>query len=379
MTDFAIHRSHLLPALEAAMAATPGRTTIPILSHLLLSADGDRLTVTGSDLDIEVTATAPLADCKAAGAFAAPGKLLFDMARQFPESGEVLFRVEEQVKIACGRARYKLNFLPATDFPAMARDDLTHRFALPGKALASAFDRVSHAISVEQSRYYLCGVFLHVSQEARLGMGALGFVATDGHRLAAVGVDAPEGSGDMPAIIVPTRTVATIGKLAGKAAELRLAIGETRILAEAEEGDNTVAIVSKLVDGTFPDWRRVAPTGNANVHALDRAELARAVNRVLVLAGGKGRAVALEFSSKGEARIEGRDPDAGEAAETVDFELRDGQAVARIGVNGRYLVETLEAMAPATTITMAMADPGAPILLGSESAAEVHVIMPMRV
>jgi len=366
-----VNKDDLLPALTRAVRLVERRNTIPILANVLLKAVGDRLTVTATDLDMQATATLP-AEVTEPGEMTAPAHTLGDFVKKLEAGSVTIAEADGKASIRSGRSRASLNTLPPSDFPDLALGDFSHGFDLSSDALARMIARVSFAISTEETRYYLNGIYLHQVQ-ADDGP-ALRMVATDGHRLALDQVLAPEGSAGIPGIILPRKAVTEIEKLVGglKDARVRLDVSPTKLRLTV--GDTVFA--TKLIDGTFPDYSRVIPVGNDKMASLDKAELAAAVDRVSTVSSERGRAVKASLS-KDRLTLSVSNPDSGDAAEDLEAEYDTDPF--EIGFNSRYVLDILSAF-PASKVRIALADAGSPALFTVAGApAPAFVLMPMRV
>lgn len=379
MTEFSIHRSYLLPLLDAAVDVVERRNTIPILGNVALAVDGDALTVRATDLDRMLTASAPLADCGATGGFTVPAMMLRDIVKALPESAEIAFALTgngERVSVQSGRSRYRLQWLPESDFPDIAASAMTHRFALAGDDLASAIQAVEFAISTEETRYYLNGVYLHVIEDELL------FVATDGHRLARTRLPAPQfqigEAQDLPSAIVPRAFCSLVRKAGGLAgeAEVTVELGAAKISLTREAGDLRFQHLSKLIDGTYPDYQRTIPQERPNVWRTGSGELAAAAARAALVSASRGPAMRLTFAGD-ELALDAFSADHGEANETLPAECEAGKGLT-LGLNGRYLGDILTAIGKGE-VTLRMGGPGDPLHLAGRSPASDYVLMPMRV
>ncbi|MGY6709752.1 MAG: DNA polymerase III subunit beta [Rhizobiaceae bacterium] len=371
--QFAINRGDLAPVLDRANRIVERRNTIPILSNLRLVSEGDRLTVTATDLDIEMQASVKLAAAGADLAVTLPAALLRDFVKKLPDGVEISFRLDgAQVKLSAGRTRATLHCLPPQDFPDMQAGSFSHRFSIAPQALAELFETCRFAISTEETRYYLNGIYLHAVEDD--GATILRAVATDGHRLARRQTAAPQGAQGMPGIIVPRKMVAEmIALLDGsgeEAVEVELSDAKIRLTLGA------VTLTSKLIDGTFPDYARVIPTGNANRFSLDREAFMSALDRVSTISADRARAVKIAFAED-EATLECANPDSGEASDAVKMASSEGEPVA-IGFNGRYALE-VAGQIEGREITFTLGDAGAPALVQGGSEDPLFVIMPMRI
>ncbi|HHV66155.1 MAG TPA: DNA polymerase III subunit beta [Ochrobactrum intermedium] len=371
--SFTIERGALLPALAAVNRAVEKRNTIPILGNVLLKVEDGHLCVTGTNLDIEVQAIARQEGLPNIAPFTVQSGLLHDAVKKFPDGSKVEFEGDQtHVNIKSGRSHFRLQVLPASDFPEMAVDDFTHEFSIAGSTLARVLATVGFAISTEETRYYLNGVFMHRDGEH------LAFVATDGHRLALMKLDAPAGSDGVPGIIIPRRTVALLQHFAEGDEEIVLKLSERKMRIVLPDG---TAITSKLIDGTYPDYQRVIPTSNDKSYTVDHAGLADAINRVSTVSSERGRAVKFGFGQS-ELRMEVNNPDSGQAEDSIV--VNDGhEDEVTIGFNHKYCLDVLGAVS-AKEMRFELSDPGAPCKvspIGTEDGdvPPLFVIMPMRV
>lgn len=373
-----LSREALLPALALTGKAAERRSTIPVLQNLLLAVDASAgtLTLTGTDLDCELR-TSVACQAGADTAFTLPSALLHDAVRKMPDGAEIAILPEKDfATLTAGRSRFRMQVLPATDFPVMSEVGFGHVFEVEARILQRMLDTVGFAISTEETRYYLNGIHWHVASGD--SGAAFNAVATDGHRLAKFAMPVPDGADGMPAIIVPRRTVGLIGQILEDGRKLAVKVAQGRIRLEA--GD--VALTSKLIDGSFPDYQRVIPAGNSNHFTLDRDTLAKAVDRVSTVSSGKGGAVKFTFDPDAGLTLTTNNPDAGSANDEVTIENAEGAAV-EIGFNGKYCLDMLGA-AEGKRLTFSLGDAGSPALIQREDAGDAEirplfVLMPMRV
>jgi DNA polymerase III subunit beta len=386
-------RAALLPLVARAIKVVERRNTIPILDHLVLSAAADGgIAITATDLDIWIAETLPAgtANVSAAGAVALKAGLLHDVLRKLPE-GEVKIEGDKaRVTVSAGRSRFAVNALPAEDLPE-ARQVTAKPFHLNPTALAAIADCVSFAISSEETRYYLNGIYLHAFEDT------LTAVATDGHRLSRLALPAPEGMQPFKGAIVPKKTCGLIamlceaasgapaserqGKLEGGADNaIAIAIDDNAIRLSA----GPLVITSKLIDGTFPDYQRVVPAPPPLAVTLALEPLKAAIDRVATVSAEKGRAVKWTLTP-GELALTVTSADTGTADETLAAEtsgepstgtLSDGFA---IGFNARYVADLLATL-DGPSVTFRFSDPGSPARVEDPAdARRTMVLMPMRV
>lgn len=368
-----LERAVLLKSLGHVHRVVERRTTIPILSNVLLRATGQNLTLRATDLDLEVTEIVA-ADVGQAGATTLPAHTLYDIVRKFPDGAQVSLETSGengQLVLRSGRSRFNLQSLPETDFPDLAAGEMSHGFTIGAADLKRLIDKTQFAISNEETRYYLNGIFMHTIDVE--GHAMLRAVATDGHRLARVEVAAPDGASGMPGIIVPRKTVAEVQKLIDGGSEtVKVEVSASKIRFTFDD----LVLTSKLIDGTFPDYLRVIPAGNDKRLIVERAPFAAAVDRVSTISSERGRAVKLAVAD-GKLTLSVTNPDSGSAVEELEVDY--DSAPIDIGFNARYLLD-ITAQIDSDTALFKLADPGSPTLVQDrEGAAALYVLMPMRV
>ena len=378
----AIDRAALLKALQHVSSVVERRVTIPILSNVLVAAGEGVLRLKATDLDIEVSETIA-SNTETPGETTVSAHMLHDIVRKLPDGSQVELALDESgnhVNLSAGPARFALACLPATDFPDIASEEMSHSFALPAGALRKIIERTRFAISTEETRYYLNGIYFHtVSGD---GGERLCAVATDGHRLAKTDAPLPDGAKGMPGVIIPRKTVAEVFKLlADRNAPVQIGLSSAKIRFTFDSGEDeprpeSVVLTSKLIDGTFPDYGRVIPSGNDKVMLVDRNAFAAATDRVSTMSSEKGRAVKLNLS-KNKLVLSVNNPDAGSAEEEIAVEY-PGDPL-EIGFNARYLLD-ISAQIESDNATFLLADASAPTLVrDAADDAALYVLMPMRV
>jgi DNA polymerase-3 subunit beta len=373
-----VERAALLKALGHVHRVVERRNTIPILSNVLLRAGDGGLRLKATDLDMEVTEEVG-ADVTQAGATTVPAHVIYDIVRKLPEGAQVSLETTGdagQMQLRSGRSRFMLQALGEGDFPDLAAGDMPTSFALAPTDLKRLIEKTQFAISTEETRYYLNGIYLH-TVEGEDG-ARLRAVATDGHRLARIELPAPAGATGMPGIIVPRKAVAEIQKLIDDASEdVRIELSQAKIrLTFGGEGNGGVVLTSKLIDGTFPDYQRVIPTGNDKLLTVERGDFARAVDRVSTISSERGRAVKLALT-EGRMTLSVNNPDSGNAVEEIDVDY--DAAPLDVGFNARYLLDITQQL-DGDTALFKLADPGSPtVIQDREGAPTLYVLMPMRV
>lgn len=348
-----VERADLLRALTATTRAVEARNTYPILANILLTATDDRLQVRGTDLDVEITTSCP-AKC-VPGATTVPAKTLLEIVRKFPDGAEVTMVLEgETLIVKAGRSRFQLGTIAPDSFPNISTAEFAESFTID---LAALFKPVSFAASTDSNKFYLNGVFLHAQA------GKLIAVSTDGHRLAKTFI--PYAGPDF-AVIVPTKTVNLMPQ-----GELSLAVSDNKI--RIEQGD--VVLVSKLVEGTYPDYSRVIPANNERIVTADKDGLVAAIDRLSVVANERtGRGIKLTATDQNLA-LAVTNPDYGVSVEDmpVDFE---GDSY-EIGFNSGYLLDLLGPVAG--DVRLAFGATMGPVLITGDNDNWLAVCMPMRV
>jgi DNA polymerase-3 subunit beta len=379
-----VERAALLKALGHVHRVVERRNTIPILSNVLLRAEAEGLKLKATDLDMEVTETIR-ADVSQAGATTIPAHVIYDIVRKLPEGSQVSLETTGetgQMQLRSGRSRFMLQALSENDFPDLAAGEMQVSFALPAQDLKRLIEKTQFAISTEETRYYLNGIYLHTIEVE--GETKLRAVATDGHRLARIEMPAPEGSAGMPGLIVPRKAVAEIQKLVddgGAEVKVELSTAKIRLTFDGGEGGEAassggVVLTSKLIDGTFPDYQRVIPTGNDKLLTVERGEFAKAVDRVSTISSERGRAVKLALS-EGRLTLSVNNPDSGNAVEELDVSY--DAAPLDVGFNARYLLD-ITGQLDGDTAVFKLADPGSPtVIQDRDGAPTLYVLMPMRV
>jgi DNA polymerase-3 subunit beta len=349
------------------------RNTIPILANVLVRAEKSALSLKATDLDLEVIESIA-AEVAPAGSTTVPAHMFYEIVRKLPEGSQVVLESSSDravLAVRAGRSRFTLQTLPESDFPDLAAGDMTHKFALAGADLKRLIDKTQFAISTEETRYYLNGIYLHVAGSGK--SQTLRAVATDGHRLAQTDLPVPAGAAGMPGVIVPRKTVTEVQRLIeDSGAEVGIELSSAKIRFSI--GD--VVLTSKLIDGTFPDYARVIPSGNDKELVIDKKDFEAAVDRVSTVSSERGRAVKLSLSS-GKLILSVTNPDSGSATEEIEVDY-DGDPI-DIGFNSRYLLD-IAAQLDGEVAVLRLADPGSPTLIEDKDAkGSLYVLMPMRV
>jgi DNA polymerase-3 subunit beta len=368
-----VERAQLLKSLGHVHRVVERRNTIPILANVLIRAEKSALNLKATDLDLEVIESIS-SEVSPGGATTVPAHMFYEIVRKLPEGSQVVLEASGDravLAIRAGRSRFTLQTLPESDFPDLAAGDMTHKFTLAAGDLKKLIDKTQFAISTEETRYYLNGIYLHTVGSGKAT--TLRAVATDGHRLAQAELPLPAGAAGMPGIIVPRKTVNEVLRLTeDNDAEIAIELSSSKIRFAI--GD--VVLTSKLIDGTFPDYVRVIPTGNDKELVVDKKDFEAAVDRVSTVSSERGRAVKLSLSG-GRLVLSVTNPDSGSATEELEVEY-DADPI-DIGFNSRYLLD-IAAQLEGEVAVLKLADPGSPTLIQDKDAkGALYVLMPMRV
>jgi DNA polymerase-3 subunit beta len=370
---FIIERAKLLPSLAHVQSVVERRNTIPILSNVLLRAEAGKLSLSATDMDLEIVEFVP-AEIIEAGATTAPAHTLYDIVRKLQDGSHIEFETNAKtgvLSVRAGRSNFQLGCLPIEDFPQMAGSAMPISFSLGAAELRSLIDRARFAISTEETRYYLNGIYLHAARSDEVPV--LRAVATDGHRLARVEMPLPDGAGDMPGVIIPRKTVGEVRKLMDDVTgQIALSLSDTKLRFAFDN----VVLTSKLIDGTFPDYERVIPSGNDKVLEVNPRDFASAVDRVATIATEKTRAVKLTID-RGTLTVSANSPESGSATE--ELEVVYTATPLEIGFNSRYLLDITQQI-EGDGCRLTIADAASPTIIRDTSdGSALYVLMPMRV
>ena len=368
-----LERNHLLKSLGHVHRVVERRNTYPILANVLLKAAEGRIDMRATDLDIEVTESVP-AMVATPGTTTVPAHTFYEIVRKLADGAEVRLETDgaDQMQLTSGRSRFHLACLSPDSFPDLKSGTFSHEFAIPAATLRELIERTQFAISNEETRYYLNGIYLHAVESGTTTM--LRAVATDGHRMARAEADAPKGCKGMPGVIIPKKTVSEVQKLLdGADGDVAVEVSDTKIRFSL----GGVVLLSKLIEGTFPDYERVTPKNNDKAMNVDRAAFATAVDRVSTIASERGgKAVKLSVR-EGQLELSVTNPDHGTASEelAVAFEPESFE----IGFNARYLLDIVGQIRSDNAIFL-FNDAGSPTLVREDGDAKaLYVLMPMRV
>ncbi|XDA98321.1 DNA polymerase III subunit beta [Sulfitobacter sp. LCG007] len=370
---FSIERAALLKAVSQAQSVVERRNTIPILANVLIEAEGDAVSFRATDLDIEVVDKAA-AHVERAGATTVSATTLHEIVRKLPDGALVTLTSDSgigRLTVEAGRSNFSLATLPKEDFPVMASSEYASNFAAPAPVLRRLFDKSKFAISTEETRYYLNGVYLHVAEAE--GQKMLRCVATDGHRLARIDADLPMGAEEMPGVIVPRKTVGELRKLLDDdEMKIAVSVSETKVRFATPE----ITLTSKVIDGTFPDYTRVIPQSNTRRMEVDASDFAQAVDRVATVSSERSRAVKLQLDED-RLVLSVNAPDSGAAEEELAVAYADEKL--EIGFNAKYLLEIASQVDRENAVFLFNSSGDPTLMREGNDMSAVYVVMPMRV
>lgn len=370
---FRAGKTQFLSVLTRAHGVVEKRNTIPILSNVLIKAENRQVLIVATDLDLEVRLYFE-AEVDEPGSTTVPAGLLFDIVRKLGEKLEITFKTQpsdQMAEISSGRSRFQLQCLPESDFPTLTAGQYRHVFDIDPALLLKVIKTTQFAISTEETRYYLNGIYLHTDVN-KVGEMVFRGVATDGHRLAQCDVEAPSGSEGMPGVILPRKTVSEISKLLAGAKNATVSVSDQKICFEVDGA----TMLSKLIDGTFPDYKRVIPGMGNKVAIAQVKEFSQVSDRVATISSERGRAVKMTFNGNTLTMVV-NNPDSGSAEEEMVVEY-DADPI-EIGFNAKYVNDILGNV-PSEKVRIYLEDPGAPALIVPEGdSGSLFVIMPMRI
>lgn len=367
-----IDRAALLRSLNHVQSVVERRNTIPILSNVLMKAEDGVLSLATTDMEIEINESVA-ANVESPGTTTTPAHTLHDIVRKLPDDSDVTLALNPegtQMTVTAGRSNFKLSCLPTADFPEIGTGELPTSFGLPAADLRALIDRTRFAMSTEETRYYLNGIYLH--EQEKEGVKVLRAVATDGHRLAQFEMPLPEGAEGMPGVIVPRKAVGELRKLCDDAADtINITLSESKVRFAFDH----IVLTSKLIDGTFPDYQRVIPQNNDKIVEVDAKLLTSAVDRVSTISDGKSRAVKVSLQGK-QMTLSASSAESGSATEQVEVA---GDTDIEIGFNAKYLLD-ITSQIEGEGCRLTLADATSPTIIQDNSdSSALYVLMPLRV
>lgn len=367
-----IDRAALMRSLNHVQSAVERRNTIPILSNVRMQAEDGMLILSTTDMDLEIS-EAVEAQVKTPGATTAPAHTLHDIVRKLPDDAKVELSLADSgnvMTVKAGRSMFKLSCLPVADFPEIGGAELPHSFSIPAADLRALIDRTKFAMSTEETRYYLNGIYVHEADNG--GVKVLRAVATDGHRLARFEMPLPEGAAGMPGVIVPRKAVGELRKILEEAADtIDVSLSQSKIRFTFDH----IVLTSKLIDGTFPNYEQVIPSGNNKIVEVNPKIFSNAIDRVSTISDGKSRAVKIALNGK-VMTLSANSPEAGSATEDLEVNSNDNL---EIGFNARYLLDITQQIV-GDGCRIVLADAASPtIIQDTADSSALYVLMPLRV
>ena len=368
--NFTIDRNSFLKPLGHIYSVVERRNTIPILSNVLIETNSSKISLTATDMDMDIV---EVIGCiiHQQGKATLSAHTLYDIVRKIPDGGEIKIELLDlNVEVSAGKSKFILPTLPVDDYPVMTEIEKGSEFFLESADLISLIDNTKFAISSEETRYYLNGIFLHVPEESKQKLRA---VATDGHRLAQAEVPLPEGAESIPGIIIPRKAVGEIRKLAdGIEGKVKIIVSNTK----AKFIFPNSILTTKLIDGSFPDYQRVIPKGNLNKLVVSNLEFSKAVDRVSTVSMEKSRAIKLSLN-KNLLSLNVNTHDLGNAFEELEIQYDDQNL--EIGFNSKYLLD-ISSQIQGKDIEILLSDSASPALITDpDQDGVIFVLMPMRV
>lgn len=375
-----VDRKALARAVSIAMEAVEKRSTVPILSNVCLIGDGANLIVSGTDIDMEISVTIPAA-VDSHFRTTIPGDLVDKLLKKAASSEYVSLNTTESFcKVDIERADFDLQSLSAADWPTLALGTSRNDFTMSGEDVWSMVDGVIDAVSTEETRYYLNGIYLHVLSHGN--RRTIVATATDGHRLCSQETELPFGADEMEGVIIPRKTVKILHRLMkGKNCPntVSISVNDSKIRISFAG----VTITSKLVDGTFPDYQRVVPQNNSRPARVKASALIEAAETVSLISTERGRAVKLCFNEASDVcTLIVNNPDSGRAEMSIPCQFSGGEqgGEMEIGFNAGYLISAMkDASRFGDDITLTLEDSGSPTLITGARENWIGVLMPMRV
>jgi DNA polymerase-3 subunit beta len=364
---FTVQRETLLKPLQLVSGVVERRQTLPVLSNVLLAASGNRISLTATDLEVELVANLEL-EVEATGEITVPARKLLDICRTLPEGARVEVSVgSNKVQLKSGRSRFSLSTLPASEFPTVEEVSPVRSFAVSQGALKTLIERTQFAMAQQDVRYYLNGLMLEMGTEQLRG------VATDGHRLALCELQAQVGGEEAQQVIVPRKGIQELARLLDESSEqvASVQVGTNHIRIELPE----LRFTSKLIDGRFPNYERVVPQNATLEVNAQRDALKQALVRTSILSNEKYRGVRLQLDNQ-RLRLLAHNPEQEEAEEELEVEYEGPEL--EIGFNVTYLLDALNAVS-GPRVQLWLTDANSSCLIKDPESADCkYVIMPMR-
>lgn len=360
------NRDDLLKPLQQAVSVVERRQTLPILANVLVAVKDSQLTLTATDLEVELS-THAVVDAKGEAEFTVPAKKLLDICKALPDGAGITLDVEgDKVTLRSGRGRYSLGLLPAQDYPSIEPAKASERFSLQAGVLKRLIEKTHFAMAQQDVRYYLNGLLLEIRADR------IRAVATDGHRLALCDADFEGGTGTDIQVILPRKAVVELGRLLdGSDSEASFEISNSHLRVHLSQASFT----SKLIDGRFPDYERVMPNGETSIMLSEKVPLRQALARTAILSNEKYRGIRFRLNP-GLLHLQAHNPEQDEAEEEIEVDYQGPEMT--IGFNVGYLLDVLGVL-DGDEVQMAVIDSNSSTLITHKDSNECrYVVMPMR-
>ncbi len=374
--EFKINSSDLLKALSHIHGIVEVRHTLPILSNIVLQAKESELILSSTNLDIYCSDKIN-AEVMHPGEISVPAVTFFEIIKRLPVGSDVLMAmkdIDSELTLKCGRSKFHLSTLKTDDFPAISENDLLTKFVISADELIRMIDKTKFAISNEETRYYLNGIFFHKAEKNSINF--LRAVATDGHRLAQYDIPLPEGAEEMTGIIIPKKTILELRKVLDDAdGDVAISLNENKIKFAFSD----LKVISKVIDGTFPDYTKVIPTNNNKKFKTNNLELKSAIDRVSAVAiNEETKSKAIKFSvDNNKLNLSVESQSKGSANEEIDINYNSDKV--DIGFNSRYIIDICNEV-DGDEIDINLLDSVSPaIILDKTDENLFFVLMPMRI
>ncbi|MDH3635271.1 MAG: DNA polymerase III subunit beta [Gammaproteobacteria bacterium] len=361
-----IKREDILAPLQQVIGAVERRQTLPILGNVLLKSIGGDLSLTATDLEIEMVARIS-ADSSDDFQTTIPARKLLDICKALPESAVIKFNIEDsRVSLTSARSRFSLAALPAKDFPGLEEIEAQQTFSIPQNVFKSLFDKTSFAMAQQDVRYYLNGILMEISSDN------IKLVATDGHRLALSETSLDTGVADEKQIIIPRKAVLELSRLLDSDdSQVKCVLSQNHLRVETD----ALVFTTKLIDGKFPDYQRVIPVDGNKTMEVDRETLKNSMSRIAILSNEKYRGIRLTLTA-GNLSIQANNPDQEEAEEELQIDYNESDV--EIGFNVTYLIDVLNVIDSEKVQVKLKDSNSSAIISDSEDDSSLYVVMPMR-
>ena len=366
---FTIDKTSLIKPLSHIQSIVERRNTIPILSNVVINVGKETLSLSATDMDIDILENITCSIIEEGNA-TITAHIFYEIVKKLPDGSQItLEKDKDNVVLKSNNSKFTLPVLPIEDYPDISGGELNDIFTIDAGDLRRLIDRTKFAISMEETRYYLNGIFFHRQENYLIA------VATDGHRLAKASISLPSGAENLKGVIIPRKAINEVRKLIDEypsETEINISFSDSRVKFNAGQ----TQITSKLIDGNFPDYAKVIPSENKNVLKVESLLFSNSIDRVSSIFSDKSRSVKLMIS-KNVLKLDANSPDTGSASEEIQVDYSGGELI--IGFNARYLLD-ITSQIGSGEMTILFDDSGAPALINSKNDEQAcFVIMPMRI